>query len=97
MAERRPLVLVNERIRELADGDTLGPVNPSRDLTYTDGLVTEIHIYSDVGKTILAEHRVLTYVDGKVSTIEFYDSFSALFKTRTLTYTDGLVTSVVDT
>ena len=96
MAERRPLVLVNERVRDLADGDTLGPVNPAKAFTYTDGLITEIHIYSDVGMTVLVEHRVLTYVDGLVTMIEYYDSFSALFKTRTITYTDGLVTSVVD-
>ena len=96
MAERRPLVLINERIRELPDGDTLGPVNTSRDLIYTDGVLTEVNIYSDIGKTILVEHRELIYVDGKLTTINFYNGALVLIKTRELTYSSGNLTSVVD-
>lgn len=62
-----------------------------------DGVVTEVLLYSDAAKTTLVERRVLNRVAGVLTTIQFYDGVGTLTKTRTLTYTSGLVTSVVDT
>lgn len=69
---------------------------PGKTLGYTVGVLTDVYLYSDVAKTDLVEHRVLIRVAGVLTSIEFYDGTATLVKTRTLTYTTGLLTGVVD-
>ena len=69
---------------------------PGKTLNYTAGVLTDVYLYSDAAKTTLVEHRVLIRVAGVLTSIEFYDGTATLVKTRTLTYTTGLLTGVVD-
>ncbi len=69
---------------------------PGKTLGYTAGVLTDVYLYSDAAKTTLVERRVLIRVAGVLTSIEFYDGTATLVKTRTLTYTTGLLTGVVD-
>lgn len=73
------------------------PSYPGKTITVAGGVVTDVYLYSDAAKTILAEHRVLNRTADVLTTIQFYNGAATLVKTRTLTYTSGLVTGVVDT
>lgn len=83
-----------------------GPAGPSGDagadaagksLVYTGDKLTEVLSYSDAGKTTLAERRVLNYTGNTLTTIQFYDGAGSLTKTRTLTYSLGVMSGYTDT
>lgn len=77
-------------------GPSGGAAYPGKDLTYTGNQLTEVRFYLDAAKTILAERRVLSYAGSVLSTIQFFDGAGALTKTRTLTYSGGVLVSAVD-
>ena len=69
---------------------------PGKTLTYTGDKLTEVFSYSDAGKTTLVERRVLGYTGNTLTTIQFYDGTGALTKTRTLTYSSGVLSGYTD-
>jgi hypothetical protein len=74
-----------------------GVTYPGRTLTYSLGLLTGVWLYLDAAKTQLAERRILAYtLGGQLTNIAFYDGAGALTKTRTLTYSGGVLTSITD-
>lgn len=81
-------------------GDT-GPAGtaetyPGKTLVYTSGKLTEVFLYSDAAKTTLAQRRELHYTGDVLNSVSFHGPGGSAFKTRTLTYTDGILTSVVE-
>lgn len=87
------------QILEVAEQGPAGPAGaeyPGKTLTYTGSLLTEVRSYLDAAKTTLAERRVLAYVGSVLSTIQFFNGSGALQKTRTLTYSGGVLVGVVD-
>lgn len=71
---------------------------PAKRLTYTDGEISEIRMYSDPAATQLAERRVITRAGGAVTRIDYFDGADTLLRTRTFTYSpDSVLTGVSDT
>ena len=70
---------------------------PGKTIISAGGVVTEVLSYLDAAKTQLAGRKVMAYSLGKLATIQFFDGAGALSKTRTLGYSAGVLTSVVDT
>lgn len=73
-----------------------GTSYPGKTLTYSGGKLTEVLSYSDAAKTTLVERRVLSYTGSDLTTIQFYDGAGALTKTRTLTYSLGVMSGYTD-
>lgn len=82
-----------------------GPAGPSGDagadaagksLVYTGDKLTEVLSYSDAAKTTLVERRVLNYTGNTLTTIQFYNGAGSLTKTRTLTYSLGVMSGYTD-
>ena len=87
---------------EIAEQGPPGPPGPTaasypgKTLVYSQGVLTEVRLYSDAAKTQLAERRVLTYTGDVLTSIAFYDVNGTLTKTRTLGYSSGVLTSVTE-
>jgi hypothetical protein len=103
IAGDEPVVAVG--LREFLRGPRgeVGPVggtvtSRSKTLVYTDGLLTEILLYSDSGKSLLAFRKVLVRGDGSgnVTSILLYDNVGTLLQTRTLNYGLGVLIGVSD-
>ena len=93
---------VETQIVETSEQGPAGPPGsgvsyPGRTLTYTGITLTEVLLYLDAAKTQLAERRVLAYSGSVLNTISFYNGAGALTKTRTLSYSSGVLTGVTDT
>ena len=70
---------------------------PAKHLTYTDGEVSEVLLYSDAAATQLAERRVITRAGGNVTGITYFDGAGVTLHTRTFTYAlDGTLSGIVD-
>ena len=83
-----------------------GPPGPSGDpslnylgktLVYATGVLTQVLLYSDVAKTVLAVRKVLNRTVGVLTSISYFDGAGVLTKTRTFTYSGADLTSVIDT
>ena len=86
-------------VLETAEQGPPGPSHveyPGKTITYASGLVTEVRSYLDAAKTILAERRVLSYAGAILSSIQFFNGSGSLIKTRTLSYSGGVLVSVTD-
>lgn len=97
--ERNPIVLVNGELKELPTGDTVANVvtnYPGKTLVWAAGILTEVLLYLDAAKTQLAEHRVLNRTTGVLTSINFFDGAGTPVKTRTLSYSSGVLTSVTE-
>ena len=101
-------VVATEIDTQVVESSSQGPAGPAgpvsiqasylgRTLVYTLDALTEVRLYVDAAKTQLAERKVMAYSLGKLATIQFFDGAGALSKTRTLGYSAGVLTSVVDT
>jgi hypothetical protein len=93
---------IETQIIETSEQGPAGPPGngiayPGRTLNYTGSSLTEVLLYTDAAKTVLAERRVLNYTGNVLTSLSFYDGAGALTKTRTLTYSGGVLTSVIDT
>jgi len=74
-----------------------GASYPAKHLTYTDGEVSEVRLFSDAAATQLAERRVIARSGGNVTGITYFDGAGALLHTRTFTYSpDGALSGIVD-
>jgi hypothetical protein len=94
---------VTAEIIESAAQGPRGPIGaastsyPAKRLIYTDGVLTEVRLYSDSAATTLAETRTILRLGAVVNEIRFYDSLGVLTKTRTFEYNlDGALTGVTD-
>lgn len=84
---------------ETAEQGPPGPAHveyPGKTITYTSGLVTEVRSYLDAAKTILAERRVLSYAGSILTSIQFFNGSGSLTKTRTLSYSGGVLSGYAD-
>lgn len=96
VVEVEPQVL----IVEAAEQGPPGPAHveyPGKTITYAAGLATEVRSYLDAAKTILAERRVLSYAGSLLSSIQFFNGAGSLVKTRTLSYSGGVLSGYADT
>jgi hypothetical protein len=69
---------------------------PGKTLVWAQGNLSEVLLYDDAAKTQLAERRILNRTGGTLTSIDFFDGDGALVKTRTLGYSSGVLTSVME-
>ena len=70
---------------------------PAKRLSYTDGDISEIRLYSDPAATQLAERRTITRTGGQVTSIGYFDGAGTLLHTRTFSYSpDGSLSGLSD-
>lgn len=97
---RGPKGDVGSRKVVVAAGDAAGggaaPVYLGKTLVWDQGVLSEVLFYLDAAKTQLAERRVLHRSGGLLTSIAFLDGGGDLTKTRTLSYSSGVLTSVTE-
>ncbi len=69
-----------------------------KELTYNDGDITSVDIYTDSGKTVKLFTKIIGYnVDNNIDTIDITDEVNSDSISKTLAYTDGDLISVTST
>jgi len=69
---------------------------PAKTLTYSAGVLSEVLLFADAGKTVLAERRTMIYDAGRLVEIQYRDAADALIKAKNLSYAaNGSLESVV--
>lgn len=84
---------------ETAEQGPPGPMAgsyPGKTLVWAQGVLSEVLLYLDAAKTQLAERRVLNRTGSTLTSIDFFDGAGAPTKTRTLGYSSGVLTSVME-
>lgn len=69
---------------------------PGKTLVWAGGKLQEVRLYSDEAKTQLVERRAMTYTGDVLTSIAFYAADDTLTKTRTLSYSSGVLTGVTE-
>lgn len=95
-------VVDNHQGDPMADDDTVEAVNAFEEsnasiyktLAYSNGIVSEVKIYSDSGLTQLIYTKTLSYTTGTLSSVTLVDELGNLTYKKDLDYTTGSLSSV---
>lgn len=93
---------VHTEVLELAQQGPPGPHGetaasyPGKTLVWSQGRLQEVLLYADAAKTQLAERRVLNRTGSSLTSIVYRDANDTIVKTRTLGYSSGVLTSVME-
>jgi hypothetical protein len=74
-----------------------GPPKNGVTVNYTDGMVSEVLLYTDSAKTDLYRRYVMNRTGGQVTSVEVRDDASSLLETVNLAYTGSQITGATVT
>lgn len=69
---------------------------PSKTLTYTNGVLTQVDEFTDASKTTLRKRKTLNYTNGVLTSVVTLNGDLQVTATRSLSYQGGVLVGITD-